>query len=1078
MARLHDLMLEVVRRLIGTCIPLIASCAFAQDAADWTTVRAVSLGAGERAILLLQQKGFDLAARILVGDEVVAIQEGPDYAFGTEVLALENTSSSARDYEVQVAAALDFENPDFLLTKFPLNNSRDWSVAVALHDAARIWNRPGSLASEVINLLEPLAEQAASSPLNEILWLSYGDALVRSGQTERAIAVLGEHLVDRARNSPTSIYLHWQYVVALYQGLYVPEALEQAEALVASLDEIPVSSYGNEIEAQWLAAQVKNSLGAIRVGAARLHGDDDLMRSGGELMIANLQSVQNHPDITLRARLTEYLAGFYSFSEGRSNPISRQLLQEAEALYLEAGDDGPISALRNNQAYAALGRGDFSAAQRLYLEALELRASSKHEEGHAFVRARLGYLYYTLGDFRRARVRYEESIAIYQRLGLARRLVHNQLELAEVLRSTGDNKTALELLYTIQSSMSEQESLEARLRLGSQIAHNLIDLGDESGAAETISAFSTEFALDTDSGRERLEFASRLFYVLEYDILQARLQLALGEVSAALDLINESLALLIDQQSEPLQHLELLHLQMLADIAQGDIERVQETGQRAVQLINAVRDDVDYQFQGARWSSRTAHLQQLLMATYLEEFRNSGDRRSLDTALVLDQRSRALDLRRSREAQRRSMQIPELQELRASVAQVRQELVSAILAGTRTGRLERELARYEEQFQSRRLELFAGNPELVSLNREQIQRRLPPQTSAFIYSIGDQFSHLVILGQGGSSVRELPPMSELSAIVEASLQELALPGSGLTNTRQLADLLFPEDVPITGQRLLIEAEGLLTRIPFNVLAFMQATEEEKAANIVMVPSLSEYFRDIQLDSPGAPQRLQVAIVADPIVNISALSDSQESKEPVFPRLPYTRIEAEAIQETFPARSTRAFLGAEASIANLHHESSRSARILHIASHGFASVDDPLVLGLALANQSGSPVASGLLTADQISSAEFTNELVVVSACETGVGQALKGEPLMSIGRMFLANGAKSALTTLWPISDRANAQFMSSFYQALGALGLPPEEALSYAQADLMQIPRYRHPFYWGAFQYQSVEQGSQPVLF
>lgn len=1056
----------------------MASCVCAQDAADWTTARTVSLGEGERAILLLQQKGFDLAVRILIEDEVISIQEGPDYAFGTEVLALENTSSSPIDYEVQVAATLAVENPDYLLTDIPLTNSQDWVVAAALHDAARIWNRPDSLASQVIELLEPLTEQPATRSLNEILWLSYGDALVRSGQTERAIAVLGEHLVDRARNSPISIYLHWQYVIALYQGLYVPEALEQAEALVASLDEIPVSSYGNEIEAQWLTAQVKNSLGAIRVGAARLRGDDDLMRSGGELMIANLQSVQSHPDITLRARLTEYLAGFYSFSEGRSNPISRRLLQEAEALYLEAGDDGPISALRNNQAYAALGRGDFSAAQRLYLEALELRARSKHEEGHAFVRARLGYLYYTLGDFRRARVRYEESIAIYQRLGLARRLVHNQLELAEVLRSSGDNEAALELLYTIQGDMSEEEPLEARLRLGSQIAHNLIDLGDERRAAETISAFTAEFALDTDSGRERLEFASRLFYVLEYDILQARLQLSLGEVSAALELIDESLALLVDRQSEPLQHLELLHLQMLADIAQGDIERVQETGQRAVQLINAVRDEVDYQFQGARWSSRTAHIQQLLMATYLEEFRNSGDRQSLDTALLLDQRSRALDLRRSREAQRRSLQIPELQNLRKSVAQARQELVSAILAGARTGRLERELARYEEQFQSRRLELFAGNPELVSLNREQIQRQLPPQTSALIYSTGDEYSHLVILGQDGSHVHELPPMSELTVIVDAALQELAVPGNDLIKTRQLADLLFPDDVPISEQRLLIEAEGLLTRIPFNVLAFMRATDGAESVTIVMVPSLSEYFRDIQSTSSGAPQRLQVAIVADPIVNLSASSESQKLEEPFFPRLPYTRIEAEAIQETFSDRSSRAFLGAEASITNLYHESSRSARILHIASHGFASVDDPLVLGLALANQSGSPVASGLLTADQISSAEFSNELVVVSACETGVGQALKGEPLMSIGRMFLANGAKSALTTLWPISDRANAQFMSSFYQALGALGLSPEEALSYAQADLMQIPRYRHPFYWGAFQYQSVQKDSQPVLF
>jgi len=344
--------------------------------------------------------------------------------------------------------------------------------------------------------------------------------------------------------------------------------------------------------------------------------------------------------------------------------------------------------------------------------------------------------------------------------------------------------------------------------------------------------------------------------------------------------------------------------------------------------------------------------------------------------------------------------------------------------------------------------------------------------------VGDPLGHLVMLSRDDSSVLALPSMTELTEIVDASLIELSSPGSDLVRTRQLAKLLFPDEVLLAKHDLLVEADGLLTRIPFNVLAVLRTSERTPTGNIVMVPSLSEYFRDTGSSSDPSTERLQVAIVADPVVSVPVHDGDRESGQPDFPRLPYTQIEAEAIQEAFGNQNTQAFLGAEASIMNLRAESSRSARILHIASHGFVSADDPLVLGLALANRSGSSVASGLLTADQIAAAEFANELVVVSACETGVGQALNGEPLMSIGRMFLANGAKSALTTLWPISDRANAQFMSSFYEALSSMHLLPQEALSYAQAELMQIPRYRHPFYWGAFQYQSVQENSQPVIF
>lgn len=1073
-------MLEVVRRLIACSCLLTAFSAVAQDAFEWQSVATVNLAVGERKIVLVEQQGFDLAVRLMSDSQVLSVQEGPDMAFGTEVIALQNSGGQALTLELQLAPVLKLAALNFRLSELSDFNAGDWAIAQALYDANQLWVRQDSSADDVIALLEPMREQRASSLLDELLWLSLADALVRSGQSERSISILAPYLAERSRNTPQAIYLHWQNTIALYQGLYVQEALEQAQMLVGSLDAIPLAAFANEIEAQWLRAQVRNSLAAIMVGAARLRGDDELLHDAGEIFHSNLQAIAGHADVSLRARLTEYLGGFYSFSEGRTSQISRRLLQEAEELYRAAGDEAPLSALRNNQAYAALGRGDINEALRLYLEALELGAASKHEEGRAFIRARLGYLYFTLGDYRRAQMRYQESIEIYHRLGLTRRLVHNQLELAEVLRAAGESSQALQLLYEVRAVQGEDAPLEEGLRLASQIAHGLLDNGDIEVAAEILVDVNREFELDTKTGRERLEFASRQFYVLEYDILRIRLLLARNQTEQAKNLIDETLSQIADGRSEPLQQLELLHLLMLANKNEQDRSSLLAAGKRALNLVEAVGDAVDYQFQGARWSSRTAHIQQLMVTSYLQEYLATGDILALDAGIDLGQQYRARNLRQSRLVSLNHSTSSVLDAAHNEMAGVRQELVSALLAGNSTVDLENELARREEAYQRQRMQIFAGNPELASLDRKAIEASLGSDEAALIYNLGEDVSHLIVLEPGEEKIFILPSREELLALSSAALGELQTLGSELDSLVNLARTLFPMQLSLEDKNsLLIEAEGMLTRLPFNVLAHYRDDEHDKLPAITMVPSLSEYFADGAVRVEVQSERLDVAIVADPIINVATGANAQFAvSEPDFPRLPYTQVEAEAIIDTFGSSQTHAFLGADASIENLRNLISREARILHIASHGFASPDDPLMLGLALANRPGDSVASGLLTVEQIASTAFANELVVISACETGVGQALNGEPLMSMGRMFLANGAKSALTTLWPISDRANAEFMSSFYEALGELSLPPAEALGYAQSQLMQSARYRHPFYWGAFQYQAAQRNTQAVHF
>lgn len=224
-------------------------------------------------------------------------------------------------------------------------------------------------------------------------------------------------------------------------------------------------------------------------------------------------------------------------------------------------------------------------------------------------------------------------------------------------------------------------------------------------------------------------------------------------------------------------------------------------------------------------------------------------------------------------------------------------------------------------------------------------------------------------------------------------------------------------------------------------------------------------------------RLDVAIFADPAFSLGDDNDPLYSPAPQLRndlgRLPFTRIEADSILDTFAVNRAIVYTDAEATITNFLQNQVRTARILHIAAHGFASASDPLFLGLALANEGE---RSGLLTTEHINAHRFSNELVVISACETAQGQMLKGEGLMSVSRAFLANGARATISTLWPVSDRANAAFMNALYDAIRVQNMDTASALIHAQRTLKRNPRYQHPFYWGAFVLQVADARFAPI--
>ncbi len=186
-------------------------------------------------------------------------------------------------------------------------------------------------------------------------------------------------------------------------------------------------------------------------------------------------------------------------------------------------------------------------------------------------------------------------------------------------------------------------------------------------------------------------------------------------------------------------------------------------------------------------------------------------------------------------------------------------------------------------------------------------------------------------------------------------------------------------------------------------------------------------------------------------------------------LPGTEAEIEAIAPLLPEATT--LDGSEATEGAIIEI--EKPRVLHLATHGFFlknaadSVENPLLRsGLALAgfNNRGESASTldGVLTALEVSGLNLRGtQLVVLSACETGLGEVANGDGVYGLRRAFTIAGAESQLMSLWKVDDLRTQELMVGYYQRLKD-GMGRSEAMGDIQLEMLK--RYEYPYYWGSF--------------
>jgi CHAT domain-containing protein len=164
------------------------------------------------------------------------------------------------------------------------------------------------------------------------------------------------------------------------------------------------------------------------------------------------------------------------------------------------------------------------------------------------------------------------------------------------------------------------------------------------------------------------------------------------------------------------------------------------------------------------------------------------------------------------------------------------------------------------------------------------------------------------------------------------------------------------------------------------------------------------------------------------------------------------------------------MGADSTIKALQNTDLRQYQILHFSTHSIFDNDYPERSGIVLSAASGPPDKAGRF--DYFSLKDVYNlpaplDLVVLSACSTGLGKNVRGEGLIGMTRGFMYAGAASVMSSLWEVDDEATAELMRHAYDAMLREGKTPAAALRAAQNTIRRQAGWQSPYYWAAFTLQ-----------
>jgi CHAT domain-containing protein len=768
----------------------------------------------------------------------------------------------------------------------------------------------------------------------------------------------------------------------------------------------------------------------------------------------------------------------------------------AQALSLVSQRDNPTlyPRLLNNSALANWASGKYDVALRQYGDALALDRQIQDPIGEAAVLHNIGSVYYSMGDGPRALEFYDEAL----RLSSVER---NPVERTAVLRTIGnllrEEERFPEALRMHEEALALASNPTMRNRILLQVARDLEGLDRPAEAQQRLVAVLGQRQADDavlrarallergrlciltgDLSKAELDIRGALRTFRAYDLTQdsfdawlalARLKRQSGATQAAFDALSRALALgeelrvqsanpeLRATRLRPLRAAVDLKIAMLADEYFADSGKAAPREALALEALataeqaraRALSDFRDLDFTAPDVPPDLVRQRRQI---YQEL---AGRRYSLETAL-----------------ERAPTEDPRIATIRADIADLRRSLdqIDARIGASSAG-------------MSRRA---AGQDALNA-------RALGADTGVIEYWLTEDLAIAWTVTTEGVTMTRLRGANELSEAARDLLTALRGLGTVPLQTRlslakHLSALVFePLRERIGGKRTLLFApDGALHYVPFAALRTQESGREfflVERHNVAVIPSLTALFASDGARSRTPPAR-QMLLVADPVytaddprltVRADAADKVADNRPPLtlfrgaadrgeLSRLPGTRREAALIAALLPREGVDRLEGFTATRDQFLGAKLGSYRFIHVASHAIADSEVPQASALILSTRDPrSREIEGRVLAADFMSVRLNADTVVLSACATALGKHVVGEGLLGLQYVVLARGARSVVSSLWPVADQSTADFMGRFYYSLVQPGSSVLTALGGAMRGMLATPS-ADPSHWAGF--------------
>ena len=721
---------------------------------------------------------------------------------------------------------------------------------------------------------------------------------------------------------------------------------------------------------------------------------------------------------------------------------SRGDFKAAEAFLAEAATLAQQSPLRDlylpdvyaNQASLYIDQGQLSKAQDVLLAALEIdqRVGNKRSESNDL--NMLGLVYGSLGDRETSRAYLERAFEVAYKAQLMREATDAMTNLAALMDDAGDHEGAAEIFRNIGRMRADggDESAAACSVANQGVAASMA--GDLERA---VTLLTRSHELHKEAGNW-LHSVQDLLNLSNTEARRHRYDQALSYAEQALAGAHEYGLIELLWAAEDAVATWRAAVAVRSDGAEGAIAVLEEAlagYRRAADVVELLRSKVD------RPEERESFL--------------AGKEGIYDKAISL-----CAALGRPRDAfqfcERARMRsflealgssrVEQLEEDDPGAEQ-RDQLVARLLS---PGTPPDEKPGLLDELRIMRAEKMARRPALAAITEAElptevdIRAAIPPETCVLEYfQFGDSVFAFLLDQEGLKDSGVVTPPEPVEAIVSRFNDEIEDGNPELAAGSLLFHALVGPFMPKLAETedLIIVPHRSLHYVPFSALWYEQGSDDEPSRrylrrrfNLTTVPSAS-YLP--YLARTVAPER--------------------EYGPPVVLGNPTGDLEGAALEARRVAAKldVTARLGASATRAALL--GAGAPAVLHVASHGQYSEEDPLLSGLALAD--------GVVTVEDLLGPGPAPRVLVLSGCVTGKSKRRPGDELIGLAQAALRSGTRSVVATLWETSDKSSTLFFEHFYESLTEGGATVSQAITWARDALATGPGgYDQPVDWAPF--------------